>query len=430
MSMTMTHLKSSCTRKSTYRYIVVIAGVLVVSSIFYNLSVLSMLKKYGGYDNMQVVKQQMNNTLVDTNTNPAAAPSSIENDTTAAPVNVTSTSTNNESFQQGGDINIAPSSASSSKTTSSSTNVTSFGSIERLLLNNATNFADISVQLLGLANFSTPKDFHLVMVGDSLTRFQYLSFIYFLKYKKWLDPTTDLSTHERVAVHKDTSWQDFFKNTKEIMAPEEECDCFRPGTHHRIVKSEYDKLIENRYYHDKDSNISVTYLQKFGPDNSFKSTWNVTDVHNPHTLVTGEQSQNMYIYKTKNWTEHIHDFVSKLEPKPKYFVFNEGTWVGWERLSEDNHYYSVPEVRMKIINAISYNGMVSVYKTTSNWKSYTGPPKNYEYEKHFCELADFCLDLSWTKKIPNETYWDNIHYIEPIYRFINLQMMELLSLVD
>ncbi len=115
----------------------------------------------------------------------------------------------------------------------------------------------------------------------------------------------------------------------------------------------------------------------------------------------------MYIYESMNWTEHVHNFVSKLEPKPKYFVFNEGIWLGMT-LKEDELYYSHPEVRMKIIKAISDNGMTSVYKTTTKPKGYAGLRRE-EYEDHFCELADFCLDLSRTEKIPDGDFKDNFH---------------------
>ena len=127
--------------------------------------------------------------------------------------------------------------------------------------------------------------------------------------------------------------------------------------------------------------------------------------------------------------QSIYNFVSKLEPKPKYFVFNEGIWLNMKLKEEDELYYSRPEVRMGSIKTISDNGMISVYKTTTKPKGYAGLRRE-EYEDHFCELADFCLDLSWTEKIPDGDFQDNFHYKEPWYRFMNLQMMELLSLTS
>ena len=309
--------------------------------------------------------------------------------------------------------------------TTTSTNATSIG-IGHLLFDNATNHTHISTDLLGSFDaVPPPKNLHIVMIGDSLTRYQYMSFVYFLKYKKWLIPNSMDS--EQMIWH--SNWHEYFRKTKELMSPEEECDCYRPGTNNsRTNKSDYDVINENRYYLDRDSNTSVTYLQKYGSSLSFKSMWNITDVHNPHPLAFDEPElpKEIYIYASKNWTEHIHNFVSKLEPKPKYFVFNEGIWLGMT-LKEDELYYSRPEVRMGIIKAISDNGMISVYKTTTKPKGYAGLRRE-EYEDHFCELADFCLDLSWTEKIPDGDYKDNFHYNEPWYRFMNLQMMELLSL--
>ena len=291
--------------------------------------------------------------------------------------------------------------------------------IAPLLFSNTTTFSDILGGVLVNTTISVPKNLHLVMLGDSLTRFQYLSFVYFIRYGKWIDP--DMLPNPTWE-HTYESWNIFSNLTSAMLSPYEQCDCYR-FLKKSIQKSEYDLVIENRYYLDESKNSSVTYLQKFGPTNSFKSMWNVTDVHNRHTLITKGEDVN-YVYKSKNWTEHIHNFVSKLTPKPNIFVFNEGIWV----TDRAHGYYTNQANQKRIIKAISDAGMTSVYKTTTKSKGQTGREVD-EYETQFCELADYCLDFSWTSKIPDDLYHDNFHFKEPVYKLMNLQMLELLSFV-
>lgn len=296
----------------------------------------------------------------------------------------------------------------------------SFGlKITPLLLDNTT-FPDILKQV-NISAIPVPNNLHIVLLGDSLTRFQYLSFVYFLRYGTWIDPNMPTCNPTWEATFG--SWSTFYNLTKAMLSPYEQCDCYR-FTKPNIKKSEYDLIIENRYYLDADRNTSVTYMQKFGPTNSFKSMWNATEVHNEHILVTNPKDVN-YIYKSRNWTQHICNFVSKLNPKPTYFVFNEGIWV-----PSDQNYYSIPDERKRIIQAVSDAGMISVYKTSTKPRGFELKNNHIkEYEKEFCELADYCLDLSWTIKAPNDVYWDNFHFNEPVYKLMNIQMMELLSLI-
>merc|ERR1712157_10859 len=111
---------------------------------------------------------------------------------------------------------------------------------------------------------------------------------------------------------------------------------------------------------------------------------------------------------------------SKLSPKPTFFIFNQGLWGG---LTE----FMKPEFRKALIEAIRDAGMISVYKTTTaqRFKTHPSPPRDYEVE--FCNMADKCFNTSWTHKVPVEMYWDAVHFMEPVYSLLNMQLLELLS---
>ena len=72
--------------------------------------------------------------------------------------------------------------------------------------------------------------------------------------------------------------------------------------------------------------------------------------------------------------------------------------------------------------------MISIYKTTTKWKN-VGREKseNELYEKQICELTDYCLDLSWTWLLPEYLYTDRAHFYEPVYSWMNIGLLDLLS---
>ena len=47
-----------------------------------------------------------------------------------------------------------------------------------------------------------------------------------------------------------------------------------------------------------------------------------------------------------------------------------------------------------------------MHNTNTKPKGYAGLRRG-EYEDNLCELEDFCLDLSWTEKIPGEDHNGN-----------------------
>jgi len=124
---------------------------------------------------------------------------------------------------------------------------------------------------INITDAPVPTGLRVVMMGDSLTRFQYLDLAYFLKHGVWqwqsLNETRENATNASLyrdfssAKNFNSSWGNFYAATKSMLTPHEECDCFRKDTRGWNPRFA-ERIIENRYYRD-DAN-SLVYLQKFG----------------------------------------------------------------------------------------------------------------------------------------------------------------------
>lgn len=97
-----------------------------------------------------------------------------------------------------------------------------------------------------------PTGLRLVLMGDSITRYQYLSLAYFLRHGKWFDPKqkphlVDQNSYIRKA-RADKGWAYFFRETNRLLSPMEKCDCFRERWPNIKYVDRY--VMENRYFHD------------------------------------------------------------------------------------------------------------------------------------------------------------------------------------
>ena len=318
-------------------------------------------------------------------------------------------------------------------------NVTSFRQLENI---------DLKVPL--------PKQLNIVIVGDSVTKYFYISLTYFLKFGSWINMKHPLpvaknesisnmykqeSTREAVP-HLYLIWKNFFESKEShtesfdaIMGHLDICDCVGSNA------VQWDKKygvndVWNRYFrqNSKNNSHSVTFFQKYGDNNNwrvpieFKSTWGLQEinklVHNEESMRKNSNNGTQYYnqssevkYATSNWTEFILNFVAKMEPKPNSFVFNQGLWPHPD--------FERPEVYKSIIAAISNAGMLSIYKTTTK-RSDTNDTRLDPYEQEICNLVDHCLDLSWTAHLPEYMYVDQAHFVEPVYSWMNIQMLDIL----
>ena len=278
-------------------------------------------------------------------------------------------------------------------------------------LKNISTFEELQQQATDLSiHIPIPRNLNIIFAGDSLSRYQYLDLVYFLKHGSWVDP----SEKPNYLKERDyANWTRYYNMTNYKLKPYEECDCFRaPG---RLFLYKRSKILENRYFLDNERNNSVIYLQKFG-DDFFKSSWNLTDIHKPH----GNLINNLTDFKPIlffNWKEMIEQYVCNIKPKPALFIFNAGLW--------KNNDLTNTTTQKDIVQGLHRCGIASMYKTTTKQKQ--EKDRNFlEYESELCNQTDYCLDLTWTGLIKPKFYWDRAHFNPPIYSYLNLELLSLI----
>lgn len=266
-----------------------------------------------------------------------------------------------------------------------------------------------------------PCNISMVLVGDSLTRFQYFSLVYFLRHGQWLDPQASPnlihpSTLMGGAEESTYEWTPWFQASTNALAPFEKCDCYREPT--AISGGDWmtevlPYICENRYYYDPVRQNRVTYIQAYG---------NATTLHGHWTghqeKAWGPLTRRIPYLWEGDWMDAIRSHIAALNPE--VLVFNAGIW---------DHSFGSASFRAAFMEALrdtATTGRRVIWKTTTagNYGDYTQQAS----DAAMCDLLQDCLNVTWTTTVPQSLYVDYFHFLEPVYRLLNEQLLAHLSI--
>jgi hypothetical protein len=252
---------------------------------------------------------------------------------------------------------------------------------------------------LGRKAVETLKDKYVLMIGDSLTRYQYTSLVYTLRHRypplPSMYPDMNEFTHD--------GWNAFFKESNDMLAPYEQCDCsYYSG-----------RFFEHRRYHDPHMNISVTYIMYRGFFIEGSSDTNSLRAPEPQEAHAPKWSTGMENY-----------LLNVFRPKKvDYLITNVGFF--------EFHESIIPAKYLQWCQTLSDR---VIWKTTTAVQHETiakpneQRPRFNRVDEEMCGTKHVhCLDTSWTVKVDSEKdYFDSIHFREPVYTMLNDQLIDLI----
>lgn len=257
---------------------------------------------------------------------------------------------------------------------------------------------------------------HIVFVGDSLMRYQYLALAYSLRHNEYLNVTMQPNL---VQEKQWLSWQDFYRGTNNMLLPNEHCDCFRKDSGRNMHN--HLEQFENRYYVDADRNITLTYLQYV--DELHGHWFDKSDYEmyrNPQT----DFYASFWHFKLEAST----DWIKSLAPAGIHtvFIFNAG--------AHDFHLFKSKDYAELVVAKAKASFDQVIWKTTSypakyresliNASSDTTVLPYLTSDRLMCSLNISCFNISWTMCVPGSYYWDNLHFTAPVYNHINNKLVE------
>jgi hypothetical protein len=268
-----------------------------------------------------------------------------------------------------------------------------------------------------------PRNVRLVIVGDSISRYQYISLVYFLQTGTWITDETTLSSVSSSPLLSTTplhcktpgkkAREQFYAATHSLLQPNEIlCDCYAYN--------------ENRYFVDTERNNHVTYITKFGK-NATSGKYRPNQVYKDSTSAgtsssrrqQQQRSVNRWSYEEWNMTMHHH--IARLQPKPQFLLFNAGL---------HPHDLHQKQVRQSILEVTNRHHIIPIYKTTTYPNNRSVGLYNFSLTNHDATLCGnntlfpYCIDLSWTSQLfGNEHYYDYYHFKPFWNQYMNVQTL-------
>lgn len=265
---------------------------------------------------------------------------------------------------------------------------------------------------------------HLVMIGDSLTRYLYVSLVYALKYDRF---NNDTMIPNIVKEKEWSTWYSYYNGTTTILAPEL-CDCYR----HDSGKITVPVNIENRYYFSQKYNFNISYFQYWGWD--IHGHWHD---HFDYDFYREPRSFPLAPFWTQpNISTFITNVLPNLKIRPSIILFNAGIWID----EGDTTYFQPDHINHIISSALSVVDRV-IYKTTTYTKklrndyfdslgkqstSFVFPYK--AREDLMCSIPGVeCFNMSWTRCVNDSYYVDDYHFRASVYNHMLVHFENILS---
>jgi hypothetical protein len=253
-------------------------------------------------------------------------------------------------------------------------------------------------------------DKHLVMMGDSLMRYQYMSLVYALKFEKLVK---DKGSEDFCIEKTWPSWIDYFNKTNTMLRPQEQCDCFRPQAF------DYHKFFENRYYNDEAKKLKITYIWYTGGhiQGHWMNSSNSDDLRKPETTL-----------HPPLWKTDIHGamegFLKTLigVKKNSILVLNTGQHV--HGFGAQGYGASVHALASKIFEQVAWRTTTSRMPSMRDQNRDPRLHERTQQDDIMCAIPGItCLNISWTQDLGESNYSDWLHFNAPVYNLMNAQML-------
>ena len=271
----------------------------------------------------------------------------------------------------------------------------------------------------------------IAIIGDSLSRYQYLNLVYFIEHGSWV---ADRNTPNEIERNFE-SWHEFYRITNARLNNHELCDC------HRINVKE--TTIENRYY--LNSGVTISYAQLFGRgepiffhDQALLNNSNCVDSMCPQQLcLPGYCSPSVIPVIQMGSILHPDSLYRLVDRYRSYshIIMNAGLW--W--IEEGKNQFAINHLDLVLHEMAKFQMSNPIAKM--HWKTTTASRlqesswgvHEIEFARQLTKSGKFVSFFdAWTLTIQvveqyPELLWDNLHYFPLVYKGLNIVLLAYLA---
>mmetsp|Transcript_43385 Transcript_43385/g.82768 ORF Transcript_43385/g.82768 Transcript_43385/m.82768 type:complete len:357 (+) Transcript_43385:1450-2520(+) len=287
----------------------------------------------------------------------------------------------------------------------------------------------------------------ILFLGDSVTRYQYISLVMFLRHKKWPgnhvtylgEPNPIYEKYWQLPEHEsgEDLWRSYYEGTNRLLGGREICDCFRRRVkqHTKLSQDDQNNLktilampatsaekpkntvwalaTENRLYYHDDHDIKVGFFQVLGNVAQPRGHMYFDKVLRKPTCRPGSCGTSYLFHHT------LHTFLAEIHSiiQPTQVILNYGIW---------RSTYSAEEKQLQAIVAQTFQNISFIWKDSTpqkkgfddlsakEWDMYLRIFNPYGW-LHF-NTSDMFATLFGN---PDDRFLDPMHFVGEIYMEMN-----------
>ena len=247
---------------------------------------------------------------------------------------------------------------------------------------------------------------HIVFMGDSLTRYQWLALA------ASFHQHVELSSSEFPNLVKEREWRHwmpFYNGSTERLMPNTRCDC-----HRSFARPVGSKTIENRYFWLEGKGhkplLNLSFVQVLEPETIF-GHWTPTGALSDERHRAHVHLDFAPLWR-KNWQQVMREVVAKLQPPPTVLVLNMGLW------KAPNASYAAELERIARTVAPRV-----IWKTTTRMRN-AGSTKWLRTDLQPRRIFREVFDASrLTRGLTDRDYWDPRHFEPHVYNHLNAALL-------
>lgn len=187
------------------------------------------------------------------------------------------------------------------------------------------------------------KKQHILFVGDSVTRYQYMSLVFFLHHGVWPAPYVVDGRPHPCWEQSWPGWQGYLQASPTIFGGKELCDC------HRGDKLLRNITFENRFYTEAEIAVSfLAFVRAPSPNASYgffrnlENDWRTEGLQGhygfpPYTQLNNEPFLAGYCNNSADYKMGLAEAFTELIPllKPSTVILNTGIWTPSGQMEDD-----------------------------------------------------------------------------------------------
>lgn len=257
-----------------------------------------------------------------------------------------------------------------------------------------------------------PRNLRLAILGDSVSRYQYVSLVYYLRHNHWIQ-----DEDERHLLFKNfyEDWNAYLNASTIALAPNEVCDCHGPAKMPKLFR-----YVENRYFSHPELGNYVSFFNKYGRI-SIKGFRTHDDIYNERSGMDDRSQSNDKWAWEYDWKGVILHHIAKLDPKPDFLIVNAGLHL---------HDLANTTIVQEIVDALNASGIIGIYKTTTYPDGHEAHKRfnRAKHEKDCIKLFPHFLDMKWTADFNGKDhYYDVNHFMPHVNTLMNEKLLDLIG---